>query len=688
MKLKIFLFNKSIIKSDFKRFWWVSALYTLILFFTLPFQHMMLLALPTKEDWQKDVLLSSLHLTTGSLHVYSPGYNTDLIYIQTILICTIPVFLAAMLFSYLHSSRAATVLHSLPLKRVTLLGSHTASGILLLTIPVLVTAVILAVLSLFTGMGDYYTLVNVVEWIGLTMLFNVLFFSITVFVGMLTGNAIAHVIFSYIINILPGGLYILVVYNLEKLFYGFSANSLSDGWINALPLIKVNGYGLRGFTPVDGLLYLLLASAFFAAAGLVYNGRKLEAAGNMVALKIIQPIFKYGFASCLLLSGGLITGYFLHSGRAAVIAVCLVLAFTGCWISQMLLEKSMRVWHAYRSFLIFSAVVALLLAGISADVTGFVKYIPPMAEIESVYYGNNFGSWQREKNKLPEELYFRSEGLFKEEANIKTVMSLHRILIENKNITINTGREEYVAYILKNGKSIVRKYIVEQSQAKKFLVPIYESQEYKEDKYPVLSQNLQDLKLIEIGDRRTSKKPLILSDSNQLHSFMIAMQTELIDADFEEITEPDDDYAYIRTTDRNDRTYYYILRNSYDSLFSWLRDNGYYGSAMLVPGDIDHVTVQTMEIMGGGGNQAYSLSKIGGSADLNDQVLIKELIDTCHSDRNNYNNLKTFLKLDFYSQVKAVSPDFTAYVYSRDTMSKALLQKLKELGVNFGEAIK
>lgn len=672
MKLKISLFNRHIIKSDLKRFWWVSALYAIILFFLLPLHHM-LQDFPINEDWQKEALLYTLRYSTKATS-YSILGRCDL---QILLIYTLPIFLAVMLFSYLHSNRAVTVLHSLPLDRKTLLGSHAASGILLISAPVFFIAGILAILASFTGLGECYTVVNVMEWAGLTLLFNILLFSIAVFVGMFTGNAIAHIIFTYIINVLPYGLYMLVGYNLEKLLYGFNVNSLSSGWARALPLLRFFGFSINDFTIVQGLLYLIVAFAFLGAAGLAYNKRKLEAAGNIVAFKTIQPVFKYGVAICLMLTGGFIIGYVNHSGKAAVIAGYFIFAFLGYWISQMLLEKTVRVWHAYKGYLTFNAVILLMIVFISADVTGYVRYVPQYSEIESVYYGWNYHAWLREKNKLPEDLYFRTEGLFKEEGNIKTAMSLHRVLAENR--VANDGREKYLAYILKNGRSVVRKYNVKDSAVSSFVVPLYESLEYRREKYPVLSQNAQDIKLIEIGDNRTSKKPLILSDQKQVQGFMENLQRELVDADYKEITEPEDEYTYIQITDRNNRRYNYSLRRSFSTLYSWLEDNGYYKSVMLLPEEIDHVALQSFKITQYKGSKAYSAT--GSSMDISDGALIKELVEICHA-RINTGEYETYLRLVFYIRAGSVERDFESFIYPGTPMSEALQQKLGELGRN------
>ena len=690
MRLKISLFNKCIIKSDLKRFWWTGALYAVLLFFSLPLYHM-LQVLPLKEDWQKEALLGSLRLSSNTSPVS--------INVQVLLICTLPIFLAVMLFSYLHSAQAATMLHSLPLNRITLLGSHAASGMLLISAPVLVTAGFLAALASFTGLGEYYSIIDVAAWTGLTLLFNMLFFSIAVFVGMFTGNAIAHIVFTYIFNVLPYGLYMLVAYSLERLLYGFSADSLNSGWAQALPLVKVTGFIFSRFTFVQGLIYLLTVFIFFIAAGLAYNARKLETAGNIVAFRAVRPVFKYGVAACLMLSGGYIAGYINNSGRTAVIAAYFIFAAVGYWMSQMLLEKTVRVWHAYKGFLLLNVAVTLLLVGISADVTGYVKRIPALDDIESAYFGNFYSTWLHKKDNPSQTASISMEGFFREEANIKTVTNLHSVLAnggskadeldgstaymaEGGNIV--DGRDEYIAYTLKDGRSVVRKYTIDENAVRGLLKPLYESLEYKEEKYPVLGQNTQDIKWMEIGDRRTAKKPLVLSDEKRIQSFVDIMKKELIDADYEEVTEPENGYAaYIQITDRNGVRSDYSLRRSFNTIFSWLEDNGYYKSVMLLPEDIDHVSVQALKTTWYK-NGGVSYSDVGNGKNLSGSDIIKELIDICSPGLSRGSG--TCFRLEFYSRAVAVQPDFKGFISSGTPMSATLRQKLGEMEENPGTA--
>lgn len=675
MKLKISLFDKNIIKSDIKRFWWIGAIYAVVLLFILPMQHMQQV-LPLKDEWQKEALLAGLRLSTsGAPYSRFGGFN-----IQVLLVFTVPVILAVLLFSYLHSTRAATMVHSLPLKRTTLLGSHTASGIMLFSLPVLLTAAVLSIFALFTGLGEYYSVLDVLKWIGLTLTFDMLFFSTTVFVGMFTGNSAAHITFTYILNILPYGIYLIVAYTAERLLYGFSPEMLDSAWMYALPVMKLAEIGNHPFTIVEGLIYLLTAFIFIGAAGLAYNRRKLEAAGNIIAFETLQPVFKYGFAICLMFLGGFTASFFYNSGKSPIVAACLVFAVAGYWIPQMLIEKSVKVWRAYKGFLVFGAVVALMLAGLSADVTGYEKYIPAADEIENVYFGYNMGIGLREEKDFPKAELSKVPGIFTEDSNISSVLRLHRALIHkgyNK-----TGYGRYIIYMLKNGKVIQRKYVVDEDSVKGLVKPVYESLEYKEDRYPVLNQKPEDIKYIEIGDNRTRKKPFVLADAKQLQSFTDIMRGELKEAVYDEIT-AGNEFAYIRITDRDDNTKHYELNRSYDTIFAWLENNGCYSSALLTPEDIDHVGIRTVKITKYGANgYGYSTGDAIEGFSLGDKSLIQELLNIYEPDLDGCES-GNYILLDFFGTKGAVTSDFGGYLYPDTKLSGELRQKIIDAGIGW-----
>ena len=63
----------------------------------------------------------------------------------------------------------------------------------------------------------------------------------------------------------------------------------------------------------------------------------------------------------------------------------------------------------------------------------------------------------------------------------------------------------YVNYQLKDGKTMIRRYIVDYDDDKDFLKPIMETEENLKDRFPVLEKSTEDLTSISIADARLSR---------------------------------------------------------------------------------------------------------------------------------------------------------------------------------------
>src|SRR5690606_31648879 len=97
---------------------------------------------------------------------------------------------------------------SLPVKRETLYHTHILAGLIILFIPLLVTALVtwIMVARLPINLSGQ----DVMVWLGLGMLMNLLLFMTSVAVGMITGMSSVQGVLSYILLLLPTGLSFLI----------------------------------------------------------------------------------------------------------------------------------------------------------------------------------------------------------------------------------------------------------------------------------------------------------------------------------------------------------------------------------------------------------------------------------------------------------------------------------------------
>lgn len=590
MTSKTSLFNKGLIYSAFKRWRWFSVLYTLALFFLLPFNHLLSLS-NLQDEWIKNNLLDSLDIWSndGSL--------------QAVLVCTLPIILAALIFHYLNSHKATTMMHSLPLKRKTLFYSHSLAGLCLLLGPVLLISLLLIVLNLTTSLNQAYSVLHILQWIGFNILFSSLFFFITTFVGMFTGNTLAQLAFTYILNILPAGLYVLIFHNLDQLLYGFCSAQLSESWMANLPmfaLVAQPGYGF--LTPGKIVVYLLLTVFFFFSTAYLYQKRSLESAGEVISFSIIRPLFKYGVTFCTMLLGGSLFSSIYYDSWPLLLLGYLVGSLIGYWVAEVLLQKSFRVWASLRKgYWKYAAVIVLLLMGINVDVTGYIQRVPTPAHVENIFFGTSIYPWLNnaensvtrlspEGEIIETDTYYDGLSIFDNKENIQNIISLHEQLVTGP-AEPEEGRYYYFAYTLTNGKHLVRQYKIDEEALARYMAPIYESLEYKEARFPLLTQNPSDFKLMEIQDERTNKKPLLLTNSTEIEEFCTLFKQELLDTPFTDLVYSTRDYISVVTIDHHDRKTEYALRRNYQDVFQWLKTKNYYHDVLMNPDDIAYAIV-------------------------------------------------------------------------------------------------
>lgn len=606
------LFSKGVLSGDLKRFWWVGALYALALLLLLPFDHMMK-NIPLDNKWAGEMLRNTLNLFSGAAGL------------QILLLLTVPVALAVLLFQYLHNGRATAVLHSLPLDRKNLFLSHIAAGLVLLLMPVLVTGLVLLALNATTHLKLYYTPLDILRWMGLTALFDTLTFSIGVSVGMFTGNAVAQIIFTYILQALPSGLYALLYENLRYLVYGYSVINRTGALRYNFPLMLFAG-GTRGdlFTAGTVTVYLLATAFFLAVALFVYRLRPAEAAGEVVAFPVLRPVFKYGVTACAMLLAG---AYFAAAYRGAfsVIALGYVLgSLVGYLTAEALLQKSLKIWSSYRGYLGYAAVVAVLLLGIATDVTGYVHRVPEPEKVEKVYFGTSIGPWidleetggTRDRNAG----YERGGSFFEDRSNIEKIVLLHRQLLKLPRPT--EGIDHYIVYVLENGTRLARRYSFDERDYASLLKPVYESLEYKQTRFPVVGQNPDEIKMIEIGDHRTPKRPVILAGRAEIGEFAGWLKQDVLNATFEELIAGQEEYLYADIVDITEWRVHYIIRPDYRSVIGWLKEKGYYEQIALLPEEVEYAVLEYLEP-----SKAPDAGTVPKRIEIRDRRLIEELLD-------------------------------------------------------------
>ncbi|MDP4133893.1 MAG: hypothetical protein Q8882_07760, partial [Bacillota bacterium] len=272
MSLKASFFNKSIIKSDFKRFWWISVLNALTVFFfgLFPFLNS-----------------SNNYVTTGKFSESSFASSAaTLTYMWDGIFALLTV---ALLFIYLNHSGSVAVMHGLPLKRKNLYFSHMLSGACLLVAPLILNFGILFLFRLSDSIAKVLPVKYILIWAYIYFVYMIVVFSFTSLVAMITGSTIANIIFTAIFGLVPVAIEYFLATFIKEQIYGCMPewNYFTTRWV------YLNYDALLTY---KALIYLVLVILFVYFAVVLYNKRPLEANGEVVAFKVLRPLFIYGVA--------------------------------------------------------------------------------------------------------------------------------------------------------------------------------------------------------------------------------------------------------------------------------------------------------------------------------------------------------------------------------------------------------
>ena len=407
MRFATSFFNKTVFRTDYRRYWPVLVIYTGLW-----------MALPITQ-W------NAIH------YLESGGYNGDRIYRMlpsaVIMAVIFGCAMAMMVFSYLMNSRPVGLMHSLPVRRSALFITHVAAGLSMFVLGNLTVTAVTALVLWTTGAGGFHALM---AWFWVSTALDFIFFALAVLCCMLTGWLLAAPVLFAALN---GGAAVITILMqaLGGLFYfGYAGDTFPTVTQWLTPAVKlmsgVNDHWYRTPQgPVQSLavssmeqdthfggyvaesapvclspqtvhaiwIYVAAALVLLALSALLYRSRPSESAGDPVAFKWAKPIFRYGIA----LTGGLALGIVLYQmvtvnserpgADLPVLLVCLAaMALVSYFAVSMIIEKSFRVFRARRW--IGAAAVCVVLAVLTfvlrADPTGYVRHVPAAEDVKSV----------------------------------------------------------------------------------------------------------------------------------------------------------------------------------------------------------------------------------------------------------------------------------------------------------------
>lgn len=442
MKLRALSFNKTLLRKDIFRFapqWAIYLIGGLLV---------MLTSFSGGADTQDARWLSN---TMGPFAIINMIYA---------------VISAQLLFGDLYNSRLCNALHALPMRRETWFCTHIVSGLLFSVVPHLIGVVF------FMPILGHYSWVAL-AWAAAMLMEYLFFFGVAVFCVMCTGNRFAQVAVYAIVNFLSMIVYWFVTVIYEPLLYGVQISE--DIFALLCPVVKmagntqllrfdwrveINTLGIvtseRGWVymgPGEGWGYLGICAgigvALLVAALLLYRRRKLECAGEFIAIEVLKPVFAVVFALC---AGAVVAAFGQGMMGTDGYLVFLIIGLVVGWFAgQMLLQRTVRVFKG-RSFA-HLAILGLALAltvGLTAwDPVGVTRYVPKAENVKTVEFTHGgFYSYS--------DVDIKTEDA----EDIEEIQNIHRMILSERGQDSGNYRTVSIRYTLKSGRQVTRRYQV------------------------------------------------------------------------------------------------------------------------------------------------------------------------------------------------------------------------------------
>ncbi len=456
MRSKTSLFNKGLFLNALYRYWPLWAAYALVLFFAVPL-HIM----------GRQSTDAAFYGVSG--YIINTAWGTG---------CIISFIMAAAtamcVFSFLFNARQTGLIASLPLSRSTVFISMFSAG----AAAMLAVNLLIFIFTIFAELNIGMLSIGYLwQWLAIMVLMNLTFYGFAAFCAMLTGNIIVLPLVYTVLGLTAWAVETLVRSLLQLFVFGMSSGG---GVFNFLsPIIELfsntpgsyyadsSGIGQMGLTfdEISSGQWLMLGAyalaglLFAVAALLLYRRRRMETSTDVVAIKVLKPVFKY----CLAVGCALVFGVWLYdivfnlkySNAAVFIITSFMLAggFIGYFAADMLMKKTLRVFYGnWKGFVIMSCAIVALMLCCRFDLFGYEKHIPAAQDVTAVTITVDGD---------PATLH--------EADNIALVTQLHKSIMSNRAIhSVATGADYAdlrMTYDLTNGGSLTRYYQVSRTQA-------------------------------------------------------------------------------------------------------------------------------------------------------------------------------------------------------------------------------
>jgi len=428
MKSRISFFDKAVLRKDITRFAPLWAIYLI------------------------GGLLVMMTMVAGRNYSYAAQDLAEVIGSFSIINMIYAALCAQSLFGDIFNTRHCNALHALPLRRETWFVSHTVSGLLFSFVPHIIGAALVMIqLKELWFVSLIWLLGMVLEYL--------FFFGLAVFSVFCTGNRLAMAAVYGILNFASMIAFWFVDTIYEPMMFGMYMQE--DIFMLLCPVVSMSSeskmvlfervmdntqiWQYKGMGEGWGYLAVcaVIGVALLAASLLLYRRRKLECAGDFIAVKPLEPIFAVVFTICVGCVFAVVEQMFTND---YLLFLCVGLII-GWFVGQMLLQRTIRVFKG-KVFLKLAILAAALGASIFLtwlDPLGITRWVPKPENVAYVELGDS----------IYDDSYLKLESA----ESMENVTLVHKLLIEDRGRS-GVRQTVVIHYTMRDGRRISRTYTV------------------------------------------------------------------------------------------------------------------------------------------------------------------------------------------------------------------------------------
>ena len=442
-------FDVTIYKKTVNRFWPLWAVNLVFWLFVLPIRGLMDLDPGGKSAYR-------FALNVGDM-------ATDL----GVVVALLGSLMVAMaVCSHMYNARSANFFGALPCRREGQFLSTYAAGLTILMGPNLLVFLLTLLVEVA---GQSVVMTPLLFWLGALCAMEFFFYSFAVCLGQFAGHILALPVFYGIFNAIVIALYSLLDWVLDAYYFGFAG--ISGFWpslvtwftpvamfvqmdIDALAVGGTEVIDIEGFH-ICGI-YAIVAVVLTVCALLLYRRRYLETAGDIVAVKAMRPVFRYGVAICAGLFFGFLMEQMFGLTEVGMLLWMIIWGVIGCFVAQMLLDKTVRVFKKWKGAVAVVIAFLLLFAVVGFDLTGYETKVPDAEDVAAVRFSGLQGTPNGNGYSL-------SQVVVEDPAQIELVTQLHQMIVEaGEDGEVGSERRITfrVLYFMKDGTTMERHYSV------------------------------------------------------------------------------------------------------------------------------------------------------------------------------------------------------------------------------------